>query len=172
MTSQSLWLGIGFLEQAMFSGRFLVQWLISEERRESVVPLAFWWFSIAGGVTFPHGLHNHPEAGLARQRRHARGPGLVPPQPGHTFVEIPLLPAPDRGLGGLGAPHDLTGSAAVRCRQHDAGAPDDLAGSVAVRDQRFQPGSIRRAKIKADVIASHGHTMTDSEPNGNHLSGG
>lgn len=51
MTSQSLWLSIGFLGQVMFSGRFLVQWLVSEARRESVVPLAFWWFSITGGVT-------------------------------------------------------------------------------------------------------------------------
>ncbi len=51
MTEQSLWLGVGFLGQAMFSGRFLVQWLVSELKRESVVPLAFWWFSIAGGVT-------------------------------------------------------------------------------------------------------------------------
>ncbi|MDZ4094083.1 MAG: lipid-A-disaccharide synthase N-terminal domain-containing protein [Paracoccaceae bacterium] len=51
MTTSSLWLGIGFLGQALFSGRFLVQWLVSEARRESVVPLAFWWFSLAGGVT-------------------------------------------------------------------------------------------------------------------------
>ena len=51
MTPQTIWLGVGFLGQALFSGRFLVQWLASETRRESVVPVAFWWFSIAGGVT-------------------------------------------------------------------------------------------------------------------------
>lgn len=51
MTSGTIWLGIGFLGQAMFSGRFLVQWLVSEARRESVIPVAFWWFSISGGVT-------------------------------------------------------------------------------------------------------------------------
>lgn len=51
MTSNAIWLAVGFLGQALFSGRFLVQWLVSEARRESVIPVAFWWFSIAGGVT-------------------------------------------------------------------------------------------------------------------------
>lgn len=45
-----IWLAVGFLGQAMFSGRFIVQWIASEKRKTSVVPLSFWWFSIAGGV--------------------------------------------------------------------------------------------------------------------------
>lgn len=49
LLSDSFWLGVGFLGQALFSARFLVQWLASERRRESVVPRAFWWFSIGGG---------------------------------------------------------------------------------------------------------------------------
>jgi lipid-A-disaccharide synthase-like uncharacterized protein len=44
------WLALGFLGQAMFSGRFLVQWIVSERKRASVVPTAFWWLSIAGGA--------------------------------------------------------------------------------------------------------------------------
>lgn len=44
------WLAVGFLGQAMFSGRFLVQWIASERKRRSVVPTAFWWLSIAGGA--------------------------------------------------------------------------------------------------------------------------
>ncbi|WP_207102937.1 lipid-A-disaccharide synthase N-terminal domain-containing protein [Paracoccus shandongensis] len=51
MTAQTVWIGIGFLGQALFSARFLIQWLASERRRESVVPHAFWWFSLAGGLT-------------------------------------------------------------------------------------------------------------------------
>ena len=51
MSNETFWLIIGFLGQALFSARFLVQWLVSEMRRESVVPLAFWWFSLGGGVT-------------------------------------------------------------------------------------------------------------------------
>lgn len=51
MSSETFWLDIGFLGQAMFSGRFLVQWLVSEMRRESTVPYVFWWFSLGGGAT-------------------------------------------------------------------------------------------------------------------------
>jgi len=51
MSAQFIWIGIGFLGQALFSARFLVQWLTSEMRRESVIPLAFWYLSLAGGAT-------------------------------------------------------------------------------------------------------------------------
>ncbi len=44
------WLVVGFMGQAMFSGRFLVQWIASERRKESVIPIIFWWFSMAGGA--------------------------------------------------------------------------------------------------------------------------
>lgn len=47
----AIWLAIGFLGQGLFSMRFLVQWWASERQRKSVIPLAFWYFSIAGGVT-------------------------------------------------------------------------------------------------------------------------
>ncbi len=42
---------VGFTGQALFSMRFLVQWLYSEKRKRSVIPLAFWYFSLAGGIT-------------------------------------------------------------------------------------------------------------------------
>jgi len=44
------WVVLGFFGQALFSARFLVQWLSSERRRASVVPLAFWYLSILGGA--------------------------------------------------------------------------------------------------------------------------
>jgi lipid-A-disaccharide synthase-like uncharacterized protein len=44
------WLVVGFAGQAMFSGRFLVQWISSERRRKSIVPVMFWWLSLAGGL--------------------------------------------------------------------------------------------------------------------------
>jgi lipid-A-disaccharide synthase-like uncharacterized protein len=46
----SVWLVIGLVGQGMFTARFLVQWLASERKRETVVPLAFWWLSLAGGL--------------------------------------------------------------------------------------------------------------------------
>jgi lipid-A-disaccharide synthase-like uncharacterized protein len=40
----------GLAAQALFAGRFLVQWIASERKRESHVPLAFWYLSLTGGV--------------------------------------------------------------------------------------------------------------------------
>jgi len=50
LTPTQIWIGIGFLGQAMFFMRFLVQWIVSEKRGRSVIPIAFWYFSIAGGL--------------------------------------------------------------------------------------------------------------------------
>ena len=44
------WVLLGFVAQAFFTMRFLVQWLASEKVGKSVIPLAFWWFSIGGGL--------------------------------------------------------------------------------------------------------------------------
>ncbi|MCY2958467.1 MAG: lipid-A-disaccharide synthase N-terminal domain-containing protein [Planctomycetota bacterium] len=43
-----VWVTLGFLGQLLFTGRMLVQWLISEQSRRSVIPTAFWWMSLAG----------------------------------------------------------------------------------------------------------------------------
>lgn len=50
-TVETVWLVIGFIGQGLFSARFLVQWLQSEREKKSVFPIAFWYFSIAGGIT-------------------------------------------------------------------------------------------------------------------------
>lgn len=44
------WVLLGFLGQALFTGRMLVQWLTSERHHRSVVPAAFWWLSLAGAT--------------------------------------------------------------------------------------------------------------------------
>ncbi len=44
------WVIFGLLAQLMFTGRFIIQWLASEKARKSVVPVAFWYFSLFGGV--------------------------------------------------------------------------------------------------------------------------
>jgi lipid-A-disaccharide synthase-like uncharacterized protein len=46
-----IWIGIGLGGQLVFSGRMVLQWLISERRRESVVTESFWWISLVGAVT-------------------------------------------------------------------------------------------------------------------------
>jgi lipid-A-disaccharide synthase-like uncharacterized protein len=46
-----LWLGIGLFGQGLFFMRFFVQWLVSEKQGRSVIPTAFWYFSLLGGIT-------------------------------------------------------------------------------------------------------------------------
>ncbi len=50
MNGTTIWLVVGFLGQAMFTMRFLVQWISSERQRRSVIPVAFWYFSLGGGL--------------------------------------------------------------------------------------------------------------------------
>ena len=58
MSDAYLWLSVGFVGQAFFSARFIIQWIASEKRKESVIPIAFWFFSIGGGLTlFTYALH-------------------------------------------------------------------------------------------------------------------
>jgi lipid-A-disaccharide synthase-like uncharacterized protein len=45
-----LWLLLGLGAQALFAGRFLVQWIVSERRRRVVIPRSFWYLSLAGSA--------------------------------------------------------------------------------------------------------------------------
>jgi len=51
MEIDKTWLAIGLIGQALFSARFVVQWLYSEKVKKSVIPTAFWYFSVGGGAT-------------------------------------------------------------------------------------------------------------------------
>jgi lipid-A-disaccharide synthase-like uncharacterized protein len=46
-----IWLAVGFVGQALFASRFVVQWLVSEREKRSTIPTAFWYLSISGGLT-------------------------------------------------------------------------------------------------------------------------
>ena len=50
VTRLDWWVLLGFVAQALFTVRFLVQWIASERAGHSVIPLAFWIFSIGGGL--------------------------------------------------------------------------------------------------------------------------
>ncbi len=51
MTGSMTWSVVGFVGQGIFTARFVVQWLASEKKRDSVVPVAFWWLSLLGGAS-------------------------------------------------------------------------------------------------------------------------
>jgi lipid-A-disaccharide synthase-like uncharacterized protein len=50
VTRLDWWVFWGFVAQGLFTMRFLVQWIASERAGRSVIPMAFWIFSIAGGL--------------------------------------------------------------------------------------------------------------------------
>src|SRR5271163_5341222 len=57
-TVDHVWALIGFAGQALFASRFIVQWLESEREGRSVIPVAFWYCSLAGGiVTLAYTIH-------------------------------------------------------------------------------------------------------------------
>ena len=51
------WLAFGLVAQLLFTARFLVQWISSERAGRSVIPIAFWFFSMGGGLmTLVYGI--------------------------------------------------------------------------------------------------------------------
>ena len=62
------WIAVGFLGQTMFFGRFLVQWITAERKRESIVPVSFWYLSIAGGlILLAYAIHRRDPVFIAGQ---------------------------------------------------------------------------------------------------------
>ena len=73
MTLDQIWLAFGLLGQLIFGARFIVQWIASERRRESHIPLVFWYLSIIGGIiTTAYAIHKRDAVFIIGQ-----GAGLV-----------------------------------------------------------------------------------------------
>ena len=65
-----VWASVAFAGQGLFGLRFLIQWLSSEKEGHSVVPLAFWYFSIAGGAENAVWSYEHPYDEVLAIREH------------------------------------------------------------------------------------------------------
>ena len=108
LSNPTLWLVIGFSGQAIFTARFLVQWVASERRRDSVVPVAFWWLSLAGGTTLlAYAIHRQDPVIIVGQSMGAfiyiRNLMLV--QKGRQRVERQAAPHTRRNQAGRGKDH-------------------------------------------------------------------
>lgn len=89
----TVWLVVGLLGQACFSARFLVQWIASERRRVSVVPVLFWYFSVAGGVVLlAYAIHRMDPVFILGQ-----GFGLLVYARNLYFILRGRTPAPSAG---------------------------------------------------------------------------
>jgi lipid-A-disaccharide synthase-like uncharacterized protein len=48
--TMTFWVIIGLLAQGLFASRFLVQWIVSEKKKRSTMPIYFWYSSVCGGI--------------------------------------------------------------------------------------------------------------------------
>jgi lipid-A-disaccharide synthase-like uncharacterized protein len=67
-TTETVWVAIGFLGQGLFFGRWLVQWIVSEQKAESRMPIAFWYLSLVGGlITLAYAIYRRDPVFIAGQ---------------------------------------------------------------------------------------------------------
>ncbi len=68
MRWEDWWIVIGFGGQFLFFMRFLIQWIASERRKESVIPVAFWYFSLGGSaILLAYAIHRMDPVFIAGQ---------------------------------------------------------------------------------------------------------
>ena len=73
MDKNLIWMIIGFVGQGFFSARFIIQWIMSEIKKQSIIPLGFWYFSLLGGATlFAYALYKEDPVFIVGQ-----GAGLL-----------------------------------------------------------------------------------------------
>ena len=61
--SDFVWVTIGTLGQLIFFSRWVIQWLSSERSKTSIIPVAFWWCSLVGGLItliYAHHIQSFP----------------------------------------------------------------------------------------------------------------
>jgi lipid-A-disaccharide synthase-like uncharacterized protein len=68
MSTETIWIGIGFFGQGLFFGRWVVQWIASERNAESRVPISFWYMSLIGGfITLTYAIYRMDPVFIAGQ---------------------------------------------------------------------------------------------------------
>ncbi|TFW31848.1 lipid-A-disaccharide synthase N-terminal domain-containing protein [Massilia horti] len=68
MQDKLFWMLVGFGGQALFMGRFVIQWFVSERQGRSVIPVSFWYFSILGAlVLLVYAVHQRDPVFIAGQ---------------------------------------------------------------------------------------------------------
>ncbi len=65
---EGMWLGIGFFGQSLFFSRWIIQWIASERKAESQMPIAFWYMSLIGGlIVLAYAIHRRDPVFIAGQ---------------------------------------------------------------------------------------------------------
>ena len=92
------WLLLGLAGQTLFSARFLVQWVASERRGISIIPIVFWWLSLGGGgLLLVYALHRRDPVFILGQATgivvYVRNLMLIRRQPPPTAPSVRSSPA-------------------------------------------------------------------------------
>ena len=75
---EAIWIVVGFAGQFLFMMRFLWQWIQSERQKRSIIPIAFWYFSLAGGMTlFAYAVHRRDPVFITGQMLYVDGGASV-----------------------------------------------------------------------------------------------
>ena len=91
------WVLLGFVAQACFTMRFVVQWIASERAKRSVVPIAFWFFSLfGGGMLFIYAIQRQDPVFRGQAGEMASGP----PAQDDTQHQTPAAHFPHQRVGG------------------------------------------------------------------------
>src|SRR6516165_8153143 len=101
------------------------------------------------------GQRNDTIDGLGRQRRNARGPGLVAGEPRDPLMHETLLPAPHNSLALADSAHDGGGAVVVGGQSDDPRPPHVLLRTVAIPDDRLQAHPICRRNRDGNSFAHH-----------------
>jgi len=58
MSAEKIWIAVGLIGQSAFFFRFVIQWIVSEKKKESTIPVAFWHLSIIGStIVLAYAIH-------------------------------------------------------------------------------------------------------------------
>ncbi len=116
---EMFWLVLGFSAQAVFGGRFVVQWIASERAGRSVVPVSFWFLSLAGGLL------------LMVYALYRRDPVFISGQIAATLIylrNLYLIYRERRQKGSVAHSNDSFNSATTKAAVKIEAAPDSVAG--------------------------------------------
>ncbi|WP_233593466.1 lipid-A-disaccharide synthase N-terminal domain-containing protein [Cobetia sp. cqz5-12] len=145
------WVAVGFGGQALFSARFIIQWLASEKARRSIVPRAFWWFSLVGGMTLlAYAIHREDPVFIAGQ-----GAGL--------FIYLRNLSLIKRDRQSLTSPGSEASSRAPQAAtvvEHACGKTEDReSGTDDSLKARLASLEIENARLKTEVAHLHANPV-------------
>lgn len=96
-----IWVAFGLVGQIIFGSRFIIQWIASERKKVSYIPIVFWYLSLTGGIiTLIYAIHIRDTVFTVAQGAglivYARNLMLIHSRTSHAHDGTTPPPSPDR----------------------------------------------------------------------------